>query len=162
MVSFNPLPPPKRGEIEDIRAALGMEGEFQSAPPAEARGDRGYPGGPRHGGRVSIRSPRRSEGRSPNSRSRGQQRMCFNPLPPPKRGEITINANRLGYIHVSIRSPRRSEGRYCTEYRRSILERVSIRSPRRSEGRSNLRQHQPVLIISFNPLPPPKRGEMRI
>ena len=35
--SFNPLPPPKRGETSDFAAML----RAQSTPPAEARGDSG-------------------------------------------------------------------------------------------------------------------------
>ena len=64
--SFNPLPPPKRGETA---AHTEVETEkfnhtFQSTPPAEARGD--VPGKGRHYLHpvdVSIHSPRRSEGR---------------------------------------------------------------------------------------------------
>ena len=37
---------------------------------------------------------------------------CFNPLPPPKRGEIISEWDcHVQGILVSIRSPRRSEGR---------------------------------------------------
>ena len=92
--SFNPLPPPKRGEIKDRLEKTGLN-------------------------RVSIRSPRRSEGRS--------QQDAFNPLPPPDSAG------------VSIRSPRRSEGRYFPD---AIANNATCRS--------------------FNPLPPPKRGGDRI
>ena len=64
-------------------------------------------------GKVSIRSPRRSEGRY---RSVGRLRIV-------KR-------------QVSIRSPRRSEGRFISLLSFGVLDDVSIRSPRRSEGRS--------------------------
>ena len=36
---------------------------------------------------------------------------------------------------------------------------VSIHSPRRSEGRPRAQEIHPKSLNSFNPLPPPKRGE---
>ena len=133
--SFNPLPPPKRGEMHraskkywDIRKfqsappaeARGdpsnTEGkvraaQFQSAPPAEARGDWNWRASWEPVRIVSIRSPRRSEGR------------C-------RRVALDQVGGR-----VSIRSPRRSEGRYHHPEHTSGCLGVSIRSPRRSEGR---------------------------
>ena len=110
--------------------------QFQSAPPAEARGDLIFQLGMwRRRIEVSIRSPRRSEGRSsdlrpparqplfqsaPPAEARGDsagplepcEHVRFNPLPPPKRGEIIpVHAVRPLRL-VSIRSPRRSEGRF--------------------------------------------------
>ena len=74
---FNPLPPPKRGETRRGRAPdRGAIGEFQSTPPAEARGDGGYESERFH------HSPRRSERVFLSTES-------FNPLPPPKRGETS-------------------------------------------------------------------------
>ena len=64
---------------------------FQSTPPAEARGD--------------------ARRRAHSVRARG----CFNPLPPPKRGEtayLSTPSFRPGIRVVSIHSPRRSEGRH--------------------------------------------------
>ena len=107
---------------------------------------------------VSIHSPRRSEGRpdgrlhshrplsmfqsTPPAEARGDMfvasngapPLCFNPLPPPKRGETRALVWRFTSSGVSIHSPRRSEGR---------------------------RIGGAVLTTSycFNPLPPPKRGE---
>ena len=37
-MSFNPLPPPKRGETVWANSSAMLQ-EFQSTPPAEARGD---------------------------------------------------------------------------------------------------------------------------
>ena len=88
MDGFNPLPPPKRGETHAVGPAEDLvevsihsprrsEGRlfvtedtdnvtgFQSTPPAEARGDARWP------------------------RLRRAWKSCFNPLPPPKRGETT-------------------------------------------------------------------------
>ena len=70
-------------------------------------------------------------------------------------------------MHVSIRSPRRSEGRFLVREKTNsalLLLDVSIRSPRRSEGRSksvdNLAHGNTGQC--FNPLPPPKRGEIAV
>ena len=87
--SFNPLPPPKRGETA---AHTEVETEkfnhtFQSTPPAEARGDRESRALLGVDRAVSIHSPRRSEGRL--------------------RGSSAPD----GDSGVSIHSPRRSEGR---------------------------------------------------
>ena len=91
-----------------------LEGKFQSTPPAEARGDdSSYL--TETTASVSIHSPRRSEGRltmgdviQPRSRfqshspRRSEGRLMistpwisgsksFNPLPPPKRGETSLD-----------------------------------------------------------------------
>ena len=74
--------------------------EFQSAPPAGARGDEVDLFAVEHFRLVSIRSPRRSEGRS---EARCQSRFCsgcFNPLPPPERGEIP----RIVKLSSAVRS----------------------------------------------------------
>ena len=110
--------------------------EFQSTPPAEARGDHGQDCDRRGHQRVSIHSPRRSEGRrvrralqagevrfqsTPPAEARGDLRSActwrwscagFNPLPPPKRGETCpVDPPAIEDTKVSIHSPRRSEGR---------------------------------------------------
>ena len=59
--SFNPLPPPKRGETSYTYCERHLL-LFQSTPPAEARGDINLSLIQRIR-RVSIHSPRRSEGR---------------------------------------------------------------------------------------------------
>ncbi len=84
--------------------------EFQSAPPAETRGDTLF--------FIFL-----------------HKIYCFNPLPPPKRGETS-----LGYT--------------C-----DVDGKVSIRSPRRNEGRHDFDLLCDTIIHGFNPLPPPKRGE---
>ena len=60
---FNPLPPSKRGEISPFLLGGSPAPKFQSAPPVETRGDVWSPGTIAGGNRVSIRSPRRNEGR---------------------------------------------------------------------------------------------------
>ena len=60
---------------------------FQSAPPAEARGDWNVDGP------VPFR-------------------VSFNPLPLPKQGEIGLRLSPFLLVYVSIRSPCRSKGRY--------------------------------------------------
>ena len=106
----------------------------------------------------------------------------FNPLPPPKRGETATTEATTNQREVSIHSPRRSEGRRVSKVTPCVGKEVSIHSPRRSEGRRELfgRGFQGEVSIhsprrsegrpatenvysaertSFNPLPPPKRGE---
>ena len=63
--------------------------EFQSTPPAEARGD--------------VRK-----------HFIGTSSFSFNPLPPPKRGETPSGPPPVAGVGVSIHSPRRSEGRQPT------------------------------------------------
>ncbi len=111
---FNPLPSPKRGEMCSLSSGNGQSSLFQSAPLTEARGDRALSPelrslarfnplpSPKRGEmdtpplrlsppRVSIRSPHRSEGRSPP-------------------GSAFVSE----FTRVSIRSPHRSEGRYLS------------------------------------------------
>ena len=160
-MSFNPLPPPKRGEIpvhaRGLRGALPVS--IRSPPPK--RGEIVSKACHENVLIVSIRSPRRSEGRYGHP-----------------HGDVGIHG-------VSIRSPRRSEGRSDSTAEPVLACEVSIRSPRRSEGRCRFpaslahtrhwfqsappaeargdvrRKSQPVLPPCFNPLPPPKRGEIR-
>ena len=69
--SFNPLPLPKQGEMpRGARVMVSLIFMFQSAPLAEARGDKEFT--PRPTGTLSF--------------------ACFNPLPLPKQGEILPNA----------------------------------------------------------------------
>ena len=89
--------------------ALSPASSFQSAPPAEARGDRFSSGE----NRLAARG------------SKG-----FNPLPLPKQGEIP--SSRRPCARISIRSPCRSKGR-CTFSDEHLS--GSIRSPCRSKGR---------------------------
>ena len=81
---------PRRGEgrsacMEDtVQLSL-----FQSAPPAEARGDVGGPCDPNPGSRFNpLPPPRRGE----MQRLQPEQPGCrrFNPLPPPRRGEMLV------------------------------------------------------------------------
>ena len=111
---FNPLPLPKQGEIVQEPIARFMQGFFprcvqhvpimlfQSAPPAEARGDQAFrPSAPPAEARGAVADGRR----------------CFNPLPLPKQGEMRppCEAGRVMKPRltaaVSIRSPCRSKGR---------------------------------------------------
>ena len=118
--SFNPLPPPKRGETEFRRACASGQ-VFQSTPPAEARGDVAVGAAAWYFRDVSIH------------------------FPPPKRGETKLNGTQDVSKGVSIHSPRRSEGRrerlnYHTAY--AEHDAVSIHSPRRSEGRPVEQVHE--------------------
>ena len=132
---------------------------FQSTPPAEARGDLPESVTVASPVKVSIHSPRRSEGRQLVSRTRSSRSTSFNPLPPPKRGETdrhrnggqlkefqsTPPAEARGDVDPrdSPRRIRRFQSTPPAEARgdgvrngpsASALS-VSIHSPRRSEGR---------------------------
>ena len=155
---FNPLPPPKRGETPhhngqllawrvSIRSPRRNEGRrdragpcarplrFQSAPPAETRGDPARSPRVFRGILVSIRSPRRNEGRPTGIFCRRRRARCFNPLPPPKRGETRFRGS----------SP-------CTRGCFNPL-------PPPKRGETSGRVMRPATATRFNPLPPPKRGE---
>ena len=83
---------------------------FQSAPPAETRGDLSFDD-------INIADPVFQS--APPAETRGdvlvrvQSRFAqgFNPLPPPKRGETPQIDSFSALPTVSIRSPRRNEGR---------------------------------------------------
>ena len=69
---------------------------FQSAPPTEARGDSALGLGLIDRFNVSIRSPHRGEGRWTRKFFTARKYRSFNPLPPPRRGEIS---------HIALHSP---------------------------------------------------------
>ena len=97
---------------------LCLRSLFQSAPPAEARGDRGL---------------------SPSELIRSRL-LSFNPLPLPKQGEIS---------------------KHSPDKRVALRLTVSIRSPCRSKGRFQHRAQDPCCLdIVVNPLPLPKQGEI--
>ena len=132
---FNPLPPSKRGETSLAEALATKDRRFQSAPPVETRGD---PSHPRYSVRpspVSIRSPRRNEGRPVSPALFSPSKPSFNPLPPSKRGETS---------------------KCC-----ALPSRVALfQSAPPVETRGDLGGRIPLnLAKSFNPLPPSKRGE---
>ena len=63
---------------------------------------------------VSIRSPRRSEGRSPAPATATATAPAFQSAPPAEaRGDRPKIEMKDGKFVVSIRSPRRSEGRFA-------------------------------------------------
>ena len=149
--SFNPLPPPKRGETGFYQTVLfdAQTYQFQSTPPAEARGDRqGLTTWCRTPLQVSIHSPRRSEGRLRGLRLSAQerQRKSFNPLPPPKRGETMardrVTACTVRHYRFQSTPPAEARGDHPRNpaSQRRRLEDVSIHSPRRSEGRPHSAQ----------------------
>ena len=86
--------------------------QFQSTPPAEARGDAWSPA--QFLATISFNPlPPPKRGETVLGLRQASGRRCFNPLPPPKRGEtsaIRAVPKSMPDI-VSIHSPRRSEGR---------------------------------------------------
>ena len=131
--SFNPLPPPKRGETTMDRAIAQSCELFQSAPPAETRGDA-----------LAAVGWRVESG--------------FNPLPPPKRGETAHLRPHPGVQRVSIRSPRRNEGRHTLKFTPPLKITFQSAPPAETRGDVSARRCPPNRCC-FNPLPPPKRGE---
>ena len=131
---FNPLPPPKRGETPKLRAKGGQhevsihsprrsEGrqhpacrhppasEFQSTPPAEARGDTRTPALPTGWKVFQSTPPAEARGDIYEARKWPRVNECFNPLPPPKRGETTCadvvaDARR---VSIPLPPPKRGE-----------------------------------------------------
>ena len=84
---------------------------------------------------VSIRSPRRNEGR-PKGQLLFATAVVFQSAPPVEtRGDFNVPNMRGHRPSVSIRSPRRNEGRPTTSTSTPPSAAVSIRSPRRNEGR---------------------------
>ena len=175
LVCFNPLPPSKRGETAWAVSSPAIVSGFNPLPPSK-RGET-YPRGSRRlDVLVSIRSPRRNEGRLSEA-SRRLMRRCFNPLPPSKRGEthrgllalpVVAGFNPLppskrgetrsrrnfrAVVIVSIRSPRRNEGRLVELGLGGESALVSIRSPRRNEGRPIQSAHfvEPSLVSIRSP-----------
>ena len=116
---------------------------FQSAPPAEARGD--------------VRVARLHT---------ADVRQRFNPLPLPKQGEIVCTRPVVVERHgqpVSIRSPCRSKGRSQCQARpgREAPAMVSIRSPCRSKGRYLAPAPGPCIREWFQSAPPAEaRGDV--
>ena len=84
---------------------------------------------------VSIRSPRRNEGRPLHREISHQIGGGFNPLPPSKRGETAWH--NLGRLSCRCFNPlppsKRGETR--KDWYKPVETEVSIRSPRRNEGR---------------------------
>ena len=174
---------PHRSEGRSVRDSVARRQRgFQSAPLTEARGDRGlqilkftvY-------GFNPLPSPKRGE---MSSARRSRHRFNrFNPLPSPKRGEIPPRRLTRGDGLVSIRSPHRSEGRSRPKSRKFAP--ATFQSAPLTEARGdahadcnaarNIRfQSAPLteargdlviavafhLLVGFNPLPSPKRGEI--
>ena len=137
---------------------------FQSAPPVETRGDIVAALSPHVVFSVSIRSPRRNEGRqSRHCVSVACQPGSFNPLPPSKRGETHMGRLFAVHLRVSIRSPRRNEGRLVA-YTAAADEYVEFQSAPPVETRGDARRcvNPPASSLGFNPLPPSKRGETKV
>ena len=178
---FNPLPPPKRGETPGMR---WRRPGYQLVSIHSPRRSEGRPASSaarppkRNGKLVSIHSPRRSEGRRPLAtsrrvlghtpvsihsprRSEGRRRVtssasnCFNPLPPPKRGETasidvfqsTPPAEARGDFRAPNGSPKTFQEFQSTPPAEA-----------RGDGAGTIAS-RPCRLQSFNPLPPPKRGE---
>ena len=118
---------------------------FQSAPPTEAGGDTW-----------------------PCCRSR-QEAPRFNPLPPPKQGEIAVRHVGISFQEIigdlAIRGfnplppPKQGEMGGPLQDCRSVHRRFNPLPPPK-QGEIALRILRATGMIVFNPLPPPKQGEM--
>ena len=182
---FNPLPPPKRGETSARSRAYRCSTLFQSTPPAEARGDTADLAN--DAVTITFQSTPPAEARGDPRRAMTQPLPArFNPLPPPKRGETTSSRLcRAGGKWFQSTPPAEARGDPDISGESYLSNEVSIHSPRRSEGRPVRLGDRLRLVImfqstppaeargdtqpgtartsrlSFNPLPPPKRGETR-
>ena len=174
---FNPLPRPKQGEIEinhriirricvSIRSPGRSKGRysrvdnspvfilFQSAPPAEARGDakacldndlylfQSAPPAEARGGETKkshlFQSAPPAEARGDGESPAGPIRQCFNPLPRPKQGEIRNPRGRMN-------NPRS----------------LKFQSAPPAEAHRPYQSAPPAeAAFRFNPLPRPKQGEI--
>ena len=132
--------------------------EFQSTPPAEARGD--CDSRPGVFARRQFQSTPPAEARGDKSdEQREKDRKSFNPLPPPKRGETLRSIVRRCVFDASFNPlppPKRGETHRLVE----ALWLAEFQSTPPAEARGDLNvSGTPSTVTSFNPLPPPKRGE---
>ena len=130
---------------------------FQSAPLTEARGDRSL-----HSERknhIMFQSAPLTEARGdPTGGGSPGRHHRFNPLPSPKRGETLNKMQGTALGIVSIRSPHRSEGRHACIVN-IFFNRLFQSAPLTEARGDRVALIEPQGIISFNPLPSPKRGE---
>ena len=138
---FNPLPSPKRGEIQGFAV-------FQMVLD------------------VSIRSPHRSEGRFRRPAPSPTLRGCFNPLPSPKRGEISGDAAPVHHPTQGFNplpSPKRGEiSNTASRTSPAAPVKTKFQSAPLTEARGDSRIRAATGSTGcFNPLPSPKRGEIR-
>ena len=138
-MSFNPLPPPKRGETFSWIMLPTFTRSFNPLPPPK-RGETCLWTARSRPCEVSIHSPRRSEGRPTglrNATEKWSELTKFQSTPPAEaRGDRPSRQRATAAPSgVSIHSPRRSEGRQVGMKLEVDTEIVSIHSPRRSEGR---------------------------
>ena len=139
---FNPLPPPKRGEI---CCASGTSTAIED---------------------VSIRSPRRSEGRcgSGTIPVDGAERGEFQSAPPAEaRGDNAALRHRLDEADMPFQSapPAEARGRFENPpSSRARLTRFQSAPPAEARGDLGVTSRS-TNERGFNPLPPPKRGEIR-
>ncbi len=152
--------PPAEARGDPVAGVYGVECErFQSAPPAEARGDS------RHA--VMLPLPCRFQS-APPAEARGDyaavteygEHTGFNPLPLPKQGEIPLPAYADGHQpQVSIRSPAEARGDRPVD--RRGVEGDGFQSAPPAEARGDSCGCAGTACGSgFNPLPLPKQGEI--
>ena len=180
---FNPLPSPKQGEIRRQRYRFPPCQGFQSAPLAEARGDgkvsvmridavgfNPLPS-PKQGEirircrnlvkrAVSIRSPRRSKGRSAKRPWPAAGSSSFNPLPSPKQGEIwtTSCQSQPKPCFNPLPSPKQGEMQQLQQETPAYSQ---FQSAPLAEARGDRRSaFDAAPGLCFNPLPSPKQGEI--
>ena len=105
--------------------------------------------------KVSIHSPRRSEGRPWMHRPEGWKRRVFQSTPPAEaRGDASFSSTSpLSMFQSTPPAEARGDVKVLVPFE------VSIHSPRRSEGRQKCGCLHCRPTRGFNPLPPPKRGE---
>ena len=131
--SFNPLPPSKRGETSN-GPRFGAYAVVSIRSPRRNEGRHNKATGQASRLIVSIRSPRRNEGRLGVGRPSTRQFPVSIRSPVETRGDMVTVCSRFGSKPVSIRSPRRNEGRHAKIARCCRSAYVSIRSPVETRG----------------------------
>ena len=134
VTSFNPLPPSKRGETRGRVIGMACLNCFNPLPPSKRGETAGPPAGLLPLGGVSIRSPRRNEGRLVLLGLVRRAYRGFNPLPPSKRGETSWMEPSFTHQEFQSAPPVETRG---------------------DAGSPAI----PSQANRFNPLPPSKRGE---
>ncbi len=133
---------------------------FQSAPPAEARGD------PFSSATKTSRPsfnplPRPKQGEISVGRLWSTTISCFNPLPRPKQGEMadSFGAKRLAACFNPLPRPKQGEISEAAQERKAHEE-FQFAPPAEARGDALESNERVDRVGGFNPLPRPKQGEI--
>ena len=138
-LGFQSAPPAEaRGDVQRVRAEL-VEYWFQSAPPAEARGDRKTARIKKNKVGFQSAPPAEARGDRRDQKTTPQPPRGFNPLPPPKRGEMRgARSTRRPFLFQSA-PPAEARGDPNHYNRRNIK-------------RLDARMRDPATLVAVRPL----------